>query len=57
MYGYYNHHVYNEFPSLKGFNLAIDKDAQRYLNELEIWFPSLKGFNLAIDFAGARNAQ
>jgi len=38
------------FPSLKGFNLAIDSGAaDRDSGAAE--FPSLKGFNLAIDIS------
>ena len=38
-----------EFPSLKGFDLAIDLSS-RSLSEQTTWqFPSLKGFDLAID--------
>jgi len=38
-----------EFPSLKGFNLAIDFTQHDNLSFQFTEFPSLKGFNLAID--------
>jgi len=38
------------FPSLKGFNLAIDEHRRRFQIQDQVVFPSLKGFNLAIDY-------
>jgi len=40
---------YFTFPSLKGFNLAIDFIRKILGGNSCITFPSLKGFNLAID--------
>ena len=38
-----------EFPSLKGFDLAIDSRKETPNGGLGKKFPSLKGFDLAID--------
>ncbi len=37
------------FPSLKGFDLAIDFSARPLGQKIQLLFPSLKGFDLAID--------
>jgi len=44
-----------KFPSLKGFNLAIDF-SQEDIFYFTWEFPSLKGFNLAIDWPASHGS-